>query len=492
MALLALTPSGIPNISDRSPAQAHGASCQKLLQSRQRALSVAWTPDSRFIVSGHMYGTVAVWDVERCERVKEFPCGNAHIRFLSLSPSGAWLAIGDDLATTQIYGVAGSFALPSRSTLASYSFSPSSDELAIAYQDKSIHIVDLMSGKVTRSFSTECTVSHMTVFDSDGSSIATLYDHFTTTIRHAQTGRPLYIHDQPEKSTSMHPAVWIAYTPCSRFLILAGDRAIIIRDVASGRNLGEIDVGKNDCRALSSDGRLLATGTAGSIRVWEISNAKVALCIEGAEILPGPLAFSPNGEYLLGVTTKGPSVWAISPMLTHASRAKPQSELGLNSDDSTIATTAIYALARDPHRSLPILTDILTSVETTRIQRWIADLDSESIETRESARAELLRQPTMESEVTTVLGHVTSNEQRSRMHELLAVAASPIAVPAGRLRIIRALQTLELLASADAKNLLATLSMSNRDARNCLNRLKTQESLSTFQDRFRKILATLP
>jgi len=96
--------------------------------------------------------------------------------------------------------------------------------------------------------------------------------------------------------------VWaVAFTPDGKRLVSGQvNGKVKAFDVASGARAGEMEAGESlRSIAISPDGRILATGTHQSIKLWDLAKNALKRTLESPDdFMVGSLAFSPDGKWL--------------------------------------------------------------------------------------------------------------------------------------------------------------------------------------------------
>ena len=185
------------------------------------------------------------------------------------------------------------------------------------------------------------------------------------------------------------------------------DGVIDIADIATERTLRTIKV-KNttgNTLALSADGRMLASCQVAfaeadiqeldvSIHVWEMATGREILvqpCPSGVNTL----AFSPDGRTLLSGMNNGTALtWNVRPRFSTRLSPHDLERLwtGLTDENAGKAHEAIWTLVDAPNETVPYLRDRLKPVaiaDADKVQKLIADLDSEKFAVRQVAAREL-------------------------------------------------------------------------------------------------------
>jgi len=176
------------------------------------------------------------------------------------------------------------------------------------------------------------------------------------------------------------------------------------------------------------------------------------------------LAFAPDGRRLVsGAIDTTALVWDVSRLVQRRAAPVALSASGLEScwkdlrGDAATAYGALGALVASPAQAVPLLRDRLqpaTASDERRIARLISDLDSEQFAARRKAAADLeelgqLAEPALQK----ALRGKPSTEARRALQALLDKLAEGI-LPLDRVREIRAVEVLEHVGTAEAREVL--------------------------------------
>jgi len=221
--------------------------------------------------------------------------------------------------------------------------------------------------------------------------------------------------------------------------------------------------------AFAPDGRILAQVQELQVRLWDLRTGKEIGVFDGHRGPVTGLAFSPDGKRLATassdttglVWTTEPALKKLTPLaavLTKEKLAAHWSDLG--ETDAARAYAAVLALAGDPAKSVPFLGERLKPAlapDSRHVARLIADLDADEFQARESAHNELakLGELALAPMRATLKGN-PSAEQRRLLEDL--VSGAGMQTPsAERLRVMRALEALELAATPEAVKVLKAM-----------------------------------
>lgn len=270
-----------------------------------------------------------------------------------------------------------------------------------------------------------------------------------------------------------------------RSLLVGGrDRPLQLWEVASGKERCRFDktnTGGYAVAALSPDSRILAawTGYMRPIQLWSLMTGALLGKLDVTAIPASPLCmtFSPDSQFLATALNDGTAViWdvarlAAAPKAAVKHSARPLKELWseLASEDAAKAYAALRALACAPEQSLPLLRQHVaesarSKADPARIARLLVELDSAEYEVREKASRSLQELGIVaEAAMRRVLREQPSLEVRRRLEPILDKLES-VARPPDQLRISRAVEVMELIGSAEARQILREWSQSPPDS----------------------------
>jgi WD40 repeat protein len=301
-------------------------------------------------------------------------------------------------------------------------------------------------------------------------------------------------------------------------LILPGDRAIAIHDVATGKLLADaikhhsynkfflsadgkslvvnqrytengqfagqpslklIDVNTARERrsfsstveildfALSPDANLLAACGSAGIRLWDARTGSLLATFAGHRGDTLAVRFSADGAALVSAGRDGTMlVWDLVALRQKGSRSEISREnleklwADLASDDAETAHAAMCQLVSSPEQACKLIREGARAAASPKspIAKLIADLDSAQPKIRATAMSELSKLAELaEPALRAALQAKPSLEQRLRIDQLLERVAAPLA-DLEKLRALRAIEVLELVGtpeSAAALELLA-------------------------------------
>jgi WD domain, G-beta repeat len=272
------------------------------------------------------------------------------------------------------------------------------------------------------------------------------------------------------------PAYYAAISPNGEFVAFhIQDNFIAIYELETGRLIRRVGAlpGNTSAIALSPDSKTIAWGESpkGNIRLVEVITGRERHTFVGHK---GPLltlAFAANGKTLVSGSrdttalvwdltgqhsTKSPLAKSLSPIEIEACWAD------LAGEDAALGYQTTRRLAAAAENAVPYLAPKLSpipAVDEKRLARLIADLDKDEFRVRQAAAKELEEIGDAASgALRTALEGKQSLELIRRIQGLLDKLTMEWQNPRPEsLRILRALETLELAATPDARAVLARL-----------------------------------
>jgi dipeptidyl aminopeptidase/acylaminoacyl peptidase len=311
------------------------------------------------------------------------------------------------------------------------------------------------------------------------------------------TGRLLHSldmrNDRPP-SSSNNPSLPV-FSPDGRTLAVGcqkADASIYLWELATGRLRLKLNHGEDVTHlAFSPDGRLLAAANNNiayrnyalrpesfghtvpqpHVHLWDLAAGTEIQVLKGHQGAISSLAFSPDGKLLAtGSDDTTVLLWDATRFKTKQLvevQLRPEQLESLWTDlgdaDAVKAYHAIRTLAAAPKTSLVFLKRHLKPIapeDATQLARLIADLDSDQFTVREKAMQQLEKLgDRAAAELHKALARNPPLEVRRRIEQLLEKQNG-----ADHLRMVRALETLENIGTAEARDLCAALAEGVADA----------------------------
>jgi WD40 repeat protein len=292
----------------------------------------------------------------------------------------------------------------------------------------------------------------------------------------------MFRHERPhEEVNRTHPAgcPQVAFAPDGRTLAWNQGDAIELRDLADGRPLRRFGGPVDDIVAIAfspAGGILAIADRQGALRLYD----PAAGTILGTARAPSGfccLAFSPDGQALLsGCEDSTILVWDLPGILRacrprHEAVSSEELEVLWNQLASPRGTRAVEAMARLqalPGQVVPLLRDHLRPIprpDARRLDRLLADLESDRFQVRARAIAELerlaeLAGPSLHRRLT----EEPSPEVRRSVEELLEKLDGFVTRPE-QVQAFRAVEVLEHIGTAEAQAVLHELARGAPEAR---------------------------
>jgi WD40 repeat protein len=278
------------------------------------------------------------------------------------------------------------------------------------------------------------------------------------------------------------------------------ENAIVLWDVTKGKEIRRFQARVFDLAFTPDNKTLIGAGMDNTIRLWDVSTGKVRHEFKGHAGWVSSVAISADGQTLAsgGIDTTL-LMWNLAPFVKDkpvpVPRTPVQEVLGryfefppgdssqwwrdLAQHDAAKAHLAIWGLASEPTKSLPVMKKWLTEMCAAPIDKLIAELGQKEADRRASAAEKLTRlgQVAVPSLQEALEAKLTPEARRHIERILKERAAAPTRGVDDGLRFLRVLEVLELIDTAEARALLtmvakqAPIAQLAQDAKDALERL---------------------
>jgi WD40 repeat protein/beta-lactamase regulating signal transducer with metallopeptidase domain len=462
----------------------------------------AFSPDGRIIALANRDNTFRIHDTATGKELHKLKGHQGGVAALGFAPDGKVLASrGTNDNSIRLYDPAGGVELrqitmrpvrnpeggtvfviggPARSPRGpGLAFSPDGRLLVVpgpgsGNSSHTLTFLDAATGKELRKIESAQPFTSV-AFSPDGRTLATEKADRTITLWEAASGKQRAklgtpVGEQPQDGRSMmafsiaidglgggvatDPAgpIGLTYSPDGRALVVRGaDSAIRVWDVTVGKEISQLKghAGRIETVAFAADGKTLASGaTDTTILLWDAAAPMRELSKPTITELP---------------TEEVETVWR-----------------DLAGEDAGKALRGVQKLATAPSQAVPFLADHLkpaARIDPEKINRWIADLESNLFAVRQEANTNLIKSGELAvPALRKVLASSPPLETRKRIEELLDRLTGG-ALSSDQLRFVRAIEALERIATPEARNLLRTLAegapgaMPTRESQAALDRL---------------------
>jgi WD40 repeat protein len=429
-----------------------------------------WTtllsPNCRVLATGTAYANwVRLWDPAARQILCELECGRYDLSAIAFSADGGLVAVGDRDHVAKVWNVTSGqelfqLKLPD-GEVRKLAFAPDGKTLAIGFtyydratnlQMSEVHIVKATTGEKVSGWKRA--------------------SHFLSALAFAPDGKTLAVTGQP--------------------------RLIQLLNPAKGEEVGSLDI--NDGQffglAFSPDGRTLAAagftyGSPSKIWICELATHSVRMMVQGQQNTVDQLAYSPDGRILAsGGSDTTVLLWDLAGKLqprvdaakwTDKDRERLWADLAVA--DGRKAYEAMLQLYAAPEAGVALLKQHLqpvppSTLDNEQIAKLIRDLDDNKFAVREKAQKALAKVgPAAVELLRKALADNPSQEKKKRLETLLEKAEQH-ALTSDALRGLRAIEALECIGTAEARQVLTTLASGlpsarlTQDARSALKRLE--------------------
>jgi WD40 repeat protein/energy-coupling factor transporter ATP-binding protein EcfA2 len=269
--------------------------------------TVAISPDGRWIISGSSDKTLRLWNLEdiedtNCRRIFE---GHTNwVMSVAFSPDSRWVISGGSDNKLCLWDLEDNHCrkfVGHKNMVRTVAFSRDGKWIASGSDDKTILLWDLDGNQIGKPFIGHEDGVRSVAFSRDGKWIASGSSDKTIRLwnlqneTHEQHGQPFRGHENWVRS--------VAFSPNSKMIVSGGDGKTVRLWDLQGNKVGYPFRGhENWVRAVafSPDGKYIVSGSDDkTIRLWEWQGNQIETLFQGHENWISSVAFSPDGKYIV-------------------------------------------------------------------------------------------------------------------------------------------------------------------------------------------------
>lgn len=470
---------------------------KRLGNGNQAFLCLALSPDGRLLASAGYERTIYLWDLITGQELRHWSGPERNYSCLAFSPDGRWLASGGvEYPLVQLWEVETGREVRSLAGLprgaSSVAFTSDGQMLAAGgFRTRVAYVWALPSGSLSKQLDAAALAhpdgdvgsagwefTHV-AFGPRGTLLATGDRHERVRLWDVRAERVIR-----EMAARGEEVVHVGFGDDGHLLASWGSKIRLWRP-ESGRCIRQFGE-QADLRvatvAISPDGRMLASGSSGrnvgdhTVHVWEVATGYERWRLMGHRYAIASVQFTPDGlQVISGSHDRTALIWDLYAAGEETLKSEPVTNAFLEhcwrdlaDSDAPQAFRAIRQLLQHPTQALAFLKSRLRPVPPAGVEEirfLISELNSRRFADRQQATERLaLQGKHCEPMLRQALAGSVSLETRHRLQELLQDCETEH-YPPNLLRMLRGIEAIERIGTAEARAILRTIASGASDSR---------------------------